>query len=55
MLLEQVSTDKEFYKSLKRLDEGDGDKGQEDADDDDDDKKAMILTHPRQSVGQFQT
>ena len=35
MLLERVSTDQEFYKSLKRLDEGDGDEDQEDIDDDD--------------------
>ena len=42
MLLERISTDKEFYKSLKRLDEGDGDEDQEDADaDDDDDKKTV--------------
>lgn len=34
MLLEWVSTDHEFYKSLKRLDEGDGDEEQEGVHDD---------------------
>jgi hypothetical protein len=33
MLLEQVSTDQEFYKSLKRPDEGGGDEDQENIDD----------------------